>query len=275
MKKITILIILIIAVIVLGWYFYISYQISGPQSLSSTTTSTSTGDAVGSLIHVDGVRVKIGQPFSIPATATGTSALGANGQWSTYTSATQGFSFDYPQIMAAYTNRKDIRGLKSYLPLSSDAQAVLALVPSQYPASTTVHEAFVVAAATTTPDFAACMSAAQEAGAGGAGAATTTPVQVAIIPPGSNVTSPSASVDFYQLPSDLGGCWAGGCAFGTLFATYRSGTCYQFSLQAAVTDPGVYASSQAEFQQMNHNNQNFESQLTTLFYQILSTIRFQ
>lgn len=275
MKKITVLIVLIVAVIVVGWYFYISYQISGPQLLPVITTSTSTIGVAGSLAQIDGVTVKIGQPFSIPATATGTSALGAGGQWSTYTNSTRGFSLDYPQIMAAYTNHKDTRALKSYLPLNPDARVVLALTPSQYPASTTVHEAFVVAAATTTPDFAVCMSNAEKAGAGGAGAATTTPIQVTIIPPSSNATSLSAPVDFYQLPSDLGGCWAGGCAFGTLFVSYRSGTCYQFSLQAAVTDPGVYVTNQTQFQQMNRNNQNFESQLTTLFYQILSTVTFQ
>lgn len=278
MKKILAIIVIIIIVVLLGWLFVSDMsQPSQPVSLSSQPAASTT-PPVGSTVTVAGVRVKIGAPFSIPATATGTTPIGTGQAWGTYTDAAAGFSFDYPSgIMDAYTKAADIKSIKSYLPINPAATLVLTLPPSQYPASTTVHQAAIVVAATTTPTFADCISAANAISQGvvtsGISVPTTTPTQISIVPPGAAPSS--APVNFYKFPDIYGGCWAGGCAFGTLIASYQHNTCYQFGLQAAVTDPGVYATSQQAFQKMNQINQRFETELTTLFYQILSTVQFQ
>ncbi len=277
MKKILAILVIVIIAILLGWLF-LTNSVQPTSSKPSSQSVPPTQPAVGSYATVSGVRVKIGAPFSIPSTATGTVPIGTGESWGTYTIAAAGFSFDYPSgIMHAYTKPADIKSIKGFLPINPAATVVLTLPSSQYPASTTVRQAAIVIAATTSPTFADCMSAANAVSQGvttsGISVPTTTPTQISIVPPTAVPSAPP--VNFYQFPNMYGGCWAGGCAFGTLVAAYQHNTCYQFDLQAAVTDPGVYAPSQQAFQKMNQINQTFESQLSTLFYQILSTVTFR
>jgi hypothetical protein len=222
---------------------------------------------------VSGILVKIGQAFAIPTQGGSASQqIGAGQSWTTYTSSAGGFQFDYPaSSVDAYTNSASIQGIKSYLPINPEATVVLTLPPNIYPAKTTLKEAAMVFSVTSTPDLKTCIS--QAAGQSGE---SMTPVEVPILPPNADPANPQGSaVDFYQVPNDYGGCWAGGCAYGTLFATYQNNTCYQIGLQAAVTDPGALYSTTAGVLAAEAVNTSFEQRLSVLFDQIISTIEFK
>jgi len=236
---------------------------------AATTSSTQIALAPVTIQYklVSGVLVKIGQPFSIPTLPAGQNAIGTGESWGTYTDSADSISFDYPSgVVNLSTKPSDISQIHSYIPISSTAKAVLTLPPSQYAASTTVRDVAVVLNAAAVSDFSTCINSAESD-------YVAAPVETLITPPVAGVATPNS---FYQLPGvTAGGCWAGGCAFGTLFVTYQNGTCYQFGLQAAVADPGAIVTSQSQFQQMDHNNTIFENRIAALYYQILSTIQFQ
>jgi hypothetical protein len=271
MKRSVLAILIILVLIIAGlfaWYWFDNNPAvpltqnsasSGASALSTTTNSKT----------IDGITVTIAKPFYIPTVPAGTQPIGVGSEWSSYSVGKYGTRVDYPTgALAVYTSPSDIKNIRSYLPIDPQASDVLTLLPQQYPAGVTVKDVFIVTTASSTPDFKTCIESAWGNGQ------HVTPGEVSVVPPGA--APASAPIFFYELPGIIeDGCWAGGCPFGSMFVSYQKGVCYSFGQQAAVIEPSNYGGTAAQIKQAEAANKTFEARLQTLFYQILSTVRFQ